>query len=63
MRIIIDGILSGGALEEAFTGENGHAEFETADDYEDYRKSNIYVRDQSFGPYDIGGGSYTVQLE
>lgn len=63
VRIIIDGILSGGALEEAFTDEDGHAEFETADDYESYRELNIYVRDQSFGPYEIGGGSYTVQLE
>jgi hypothetical protein len=62
VKIIIDGILTGGAL-EAFTDDEGHAEFETADDYEPYRDLNIYVRGQSFGPYDISGGSYTVQLE
>ena len=62
VKMIIDGILSGGSL-EAFTDDSGHAEFETAGDYESYRELNIYVRGQSFGPYDIGGGSYTVQLE
>jgi hypothetical protein len=62
VKIIIDGIFSGGSL-EAFTDDSGHAEFQTADDYESYRELNIYVRGQSFGPYDIGGGSYTVQLE
>ena len=62
VKIIIDGILSGGSL-EAFTDDDGHAEFETAGDYESYRKLNIYVRGQSFGPYHIDGGSYTVQLE
>ena len=62
VKIIIDGILKGGSLEK-FTDSDGHAEFETAGDYESYRELNIYVRGQSFGPYDIGGGAYTVQLE
>lgn len=62
VKIIIAGTLSGGSLEE-FTDDSGHAEFETAGDYEPYRELKIYVRGQSFGPYDIGGGSYTVQLE
>lgn len=62
VKIIIDGILSGGSLEE-FTDSDGHAGFETAGDYESYRELNIYVRGESFGPYDIGGGAYTVQLE
>ena len=62
VKIVIDGIFSGGSL-EAFTDDSGHAEFETAGDYESSRELSIYVRGQSFGPYDIGGGSYTVQLE
>lgn len=62
VTIVIDGILSGGSL-EAYTDDGGHAEFETAGDYEDSRKLKIYVRGQSFGPYYISGGAYTVQLE
>ena len=62
VKIRIDGIFSGGSL-EAFTDEDGHAEFVTGGDYELSRELNISVRGQSFGPYDIGGGSYTVQLE
>jgi hypothetical protein len=62
VTIFIDGILTGGSL-ESFTDDDGHAEFETAGDYPDYRELNIYVRGESFGPYQIGGGSYTVQLE
>ena len=62
VEICIKGILTGGFL-KAFTDDSGHAEFETAGDYESYRELNVYVRGQSFGPYDIGGGSYTVQLE
>ncbi|MEX2650528.1 MAG: hypothetical protein WD673_16100 [Alphaproteobacteria bacterium] len=62
VKIIIDGTFSGGALEE-FTDDEGHASFETADDYEGSRQLNIYVRGQSFGPYYISGGSYTVALD
>ena len=62
VKIVIDGILSGGSLEER-TNEDGHAEFETAADYESYRDLNIYVKGQSFGPYNIGDGAYTVQLD
>ena len=62
VKIIIDGIFSGGSL-EAYTDDDGHAEFETADDYEDSRQLSIYVRGQDFGPYYIGGGAYTVQLD
>ena len=48
---------------EEFTDDDGNAEFTTADDYEAGRQLTIYVRDQSFGPYRIGGGSFTVQLD
>jgi hypothetical protein len=62
VRIDIEGIWKGGTLEE-YTDDDGHAEFETADDYEPSRKLMIYVRDESFGPYEIEGGAYTVQLD
>ncbi len=62
VRIVIEGIFTGGSL-ESFTDRNGHAEFETAQDYESHRKLTIYVRGQGFGPYRISGGAYTVQLE
>ena len=62
VEIIIEGFWKGGSI-EAFTDDSGHAEFETADDYESSRKLHIRVRGQSFGPYRIGSGSYTVQLE
>jgi len=61
VKIVIDGVFSGGSLEE-FTDSDGHAEFETAGDFESYRKLNIYVRGQSFGPYNIDDDTYTVQL-
>lgn len=62
VTIIIEGFFSGGSLEE-YTDSDVHAEFEPADDYESYRKLNIYARGESFGPYNIDGGAYTVQLE
>ena len=62
VKIIIDGFWKGGSIVE-YTDGDGHAEFETADDYESSRRLNIYVRGQSFGPYAIGGGAYTVQLD
>jgi len=58
----IEGIWKGGTLEE-YTDDDGHAEFMTATDYESSRELTIRVRGQSFGPYDIGGGAYTVQLD
>lgn len=62
VTIVINGFWKGGSLEE-FTDADGHAEFETADDYDDWRKLRIKVRGQSFGPYSIDGGAYTVQLD
>jgi len=62
VKIFIEGILKGGTIIE-YTDGDGHAEFETADDYESSRNIYIYVREQSFGPYNISGGAYTVQLE
>ncbi len=62
VKIDIAGIFKGGTIEK-YTDSNGHAEFETAENYESYRKLNIYVRGQSFGPYEISGGAYTVRLE
>jgi hypothetical protein len=62
VHISIDGLFTGGGL-DAYTDQTGHAEFTTGGDYEDSRDLTITVRGQTFGPYDIGGGSYTVQLE
>jgi len=62
VKILIEGFWKGGSLEE-FTDGDGHAEFETAADYEDGRELTIHVRGQSFGPFSISGGAYTVQLE
>lgn len=62
VTVDIAGIWKGGTLEE-FTDDDGNAEFETAEDYESGRQLTIYVRGESFGPYSIDGGSYTVQLE
>lgn len=61
VRITIKGFLSGGAIEE-FTDDEGHAEFETAGDYEDSREFWIRVGDELWGPYEIGGGAFTVEL-
>lgn len=55
--------LRGGRLEPAFTDDSGHAEFETAQDYDDSHELYIRVKDQRFGPFEISGGSYTVQLD
>jgi hypothetical protein len=62
IEILIEGVWKGGTLSE-FTGEDGHAEFETAADYEDSRELWITVRDQRFGPYDISEEEHTVQLD
>ncbi len=40
VEIIIDGFWKGGSIVE-FTDGDGHAEFETADDYESGRQLNI----------------------
>lgn len=61
--IHVSGIFKGGDLESEFTDETGHAEFETAADYEDSRDIYITVRGQRFGPYEIGDGAYTVTLD
>ena len=57
------GIFKGGDLDSDFTDDTGHATFETAADYEDSRDIYIAVRGQRFGPFEIGGGSYTVTLD
>lgn len=59
--IYIEGMFSGGKL-EGYTGGEGVAEFKTGGDYESSRKLHIKVRGETFGPYRISGGSYTVQL-
>jgi hypothetical protein len=46
----------------AGTDDEGHAEFETAEVCESYRKLNIYLKGESFGPYTIDGGAWTVQV-
>jgi hypothetical protein len=62
VKIDIEGIWKGGTL-EAFTDDDGHAEFETAEDYESGREVMIYVRGESFGPYDLTEGAFTVTLD
>jgi uncharacterized GH25 family protein len=62
VQVQVEGIFSGGFL-TAYTDDQGHAEFETQGDYEGSRHIKIYVRGQSFGPYDISGGAYTVQVD
>jgi len=62
VRVWIEGFWKGGSMEE-YTDDDGHAEFETAEDYEDSRELYITVRDERFGPYTIDGGAYTVQLD
>jgi hypothetical protein len=62
VEVLIEGFWKGGSI-RSFTDDGGHAEFDTADDYESYRKVRIHVRGQWFGPYEIGGGDYTVQVE
>ena len=61
VKIVIEGIWKGGSLEER-TDDEGHAEFETVEDYESYRELRIYVKGESFGPYTIDGGAWTVQV-
>ncbi len=62
VKIDIAGIWKGGTLEE-YTDEEGHAEFETAADYEDGREVMVYVRGEAFGPYDLSDGAFTVALD
>jgi hypothetical protein len=61
VRVVIGGFLKGGSLAE-FTDDDGHAAFKTAADYEDSRKLVIHVGGESFGPYRISGGAYSVQI-
>jgi hypothetical protein len=63
VNIHVTGILKGGDLEPDFTDATGHAEFETSADYEDSRDIYITVSGQRFGPFEIGGGAYTVTLD
>lgn len=62
VKIDIEGIIKGGTLEE-YTDDTGHAEFETAADYSDYTEVMIYVRGESFGPYHLNEGAFTVTLD
>lgn len=62
VKIYIEGFWKGGLLEK-FTDDGGHAELETASDYEDSRELRIQVRGETFGPYFIDGGAYTVTLD
>ena len=62
VHMLIDGFWKGGGL-DAYTDDDGHASFETADDYEDSRELWIAVADQHFGPFEIEGGAYTVTLD
>lgn len=62
VQMLIEGFWKGGGI-DGFTDDDGHASFETAEDYESSRELWIYVADQKFGPYEIGGGAYTVTLD
>ena len=61
VKITVTGIFSGGELEE-YTDDEGHASFETADDYEDSREIYIRVGDH-LSKQEIGGGAFTIQLD
>ena len=61
VKITVTGILSGGELKE-YTDEDGHASFETYDDYEDSRDIYIRVGDH-LSKQEIGGGAFTIQLD
>ncbi len=61
VKIIIAGFWQGGSLEE-YTDDEGHAQFETAGDYEDSRELWINVRGEEYGPYEIGGGGWTINV-
>jgi hypothetical protein len=61
VTINITGIVSGGSL-SAYTDSSGHAMLQTTEDYPDHRELSIRVQGQAFGPFRIGGGSYTVNL-
>jgi len=61
VTIFITGILKGGDVSE-YTDDDGHAHIETTNDYEDSREVYIHVRDDVFGPYAIGQGSFTVEV-
>lgn len=60
--VLVRGLVTGGEMSE-YTDTDGHAEFETAGDYEDSREIVITVRGQRFGPFEIGGGAFTVTLD
>lgn len=62
VKIDIAGIWKGGTLEE-YTDDDGHASFETAEDYEEGRAVTIYVRGEAFGPYDLSEGAFTVTVD
>jgi hypothetical protein len=62
VKIDIEGRWKGGTL-ETYTDDDGHAEFETSADYESGREVMIYVRGESFGPYDLTEGAFTVTLD
>ncbi|MBK8640505.1 MAG: hypothetical protein IPN92_20290 [Chromatiaceae bacterium] len=62
VTVDLKGVRTRGTL-DAYSDEEGHAGFETAADDENPRELSIRGRGQSFGPYRIGGGAYTVPLD
>jgi hypothetical protein len=64
VTVFIEGFWKGGNI-EGFTDDTGHAYFTTADDYESWRKLwiSIPTLGKNYGPFEIGGGSYTVTLD
>lgn len=64
-RVSIDvhGVVSGGFLEEAYTDDDGQAEFTTYDDYDSTRKITIYVDGDACGEFSIGAGRWTITLD
>jgi hypothetical protein len=61
VEVTINGIECGGSLHEC-TDDKGHAHFETASGFVDYRELT-YVGDRWFGPFQFSGGCYTIRLE
>ena len=62
VHVFIEGFWKGGSIDE-YTDDDGHAEFETAEDYEASRKLYITVRSQRYCPYSIRDGRWTIQLD
>ena len=59
VRVSFPGIINGGWLEE-FTDEEGHAEFDSANDHDEV---SIRVRGEWYGPFEVSeGAGFTISV-